>query len=169
MREVHSILAGLSDADMVWLLSVGSLRTLKTGERLVEAKRPIDDLFFVVGGSLVVLRADNSRVATLNEGQVIGEMSFIDRTPPSVTVRADARTEVLMIPRNALEQRFEREPVFAARFYRAIAFVLSERLRRTTAALRPAHELEGDADAGSPPGPGDRFRTLVSMLLRKGD
>jgi CRP-like cAMP-binding protein len=54
-------------------------------------------------------------------------------------------TEMLAIPRKLILARFDQEPVFAARFYRALAVFLSERLRETTAAVRAqARELRDD-------------------------
>jgi signal-transduction protein with cAMP-binding, CBS, and nucleotidyltransferase domain len=63
MRNMSYIVAGLSDADMIWLLSMGKLRKLKPGERLVAAGRPVKELFFILGGSLEVRLANGTRVA----------------------------------------------------------------------------------------------------------
>lgn len=140
MQNARYIAAGLSDADMLWLLSMGKLRTINAGEALVAAGKPVNDLFFVTGGSLAVKLDDGSRVARLHQGDVVGEMSFVERHSPLVSVVAEERTEILAIPRKLILERFEQEPVFAARFYRALAVFLSERLRETTAAVRAAHD-----------------------------
>jgi CRP-like cAMP-binding protein len=161
MGKTHYIVAGLGDADMVWLLSMGKLRTLKPGERLVKAGSHVEDLFFVTRGELSVTLADGSSVATLGEGAVIGEMSFVERQPPSTSVYAVDRAELLAIPRQAILERFESEPVFAARFYRALAVFLSERLRDTTAAVRASGgTIEANAMS---PGSGDRFGRFARM------
>lgn len=141
MRNTHYIVAGLSDADMIWLLSMGKLRKLKAGEALVTAGRTIQELFFITGGTFDVL-VDSAHVAVLKNGDVVGEMSFIERHPPSATVRAAEPAEVLGIPREAILGRFSQEPLFAARFYHALAMFLSERLRETSVAKIPVHEHE---------------------------
>ncbi len=148
MQNARYIAAGLSDADMLWLLSMGKLRLLNGGETLVAAGKPVNDLFFVTSGSLAVNLDDGSTVATLHQGDVVGEMSFVERHSPLVSVVAKERTEMLAIPRKLILQRFEQEPVFAARFYRALAVFLSERLRETTAVVRAAHDdqLRDQAD-----------------------
>lgn len=146
MQNARYIAAGLSDADMLWLLSVGKLRTLNAGERLVAAGKPLAELFFVTSGKLGVVLDDGGRVAQLHHGDVVGEMSFIERHPPVVSVWAEERTEILAIPRKQILDRFEREPEFAARFYRALAVFLSERLRDTTAAVSVATEEERKRD-----------------------
>ena len=142
MQNARYIAAGLSDSDMLWLLSVGKLRRLAPGERLVAAGKPVDDLFFVTSGLLGVVLEDGKRVAQLHTGDVVGEMSFVERHSPLVSVVAEEATEMLCIPRKLILQRFEQEPVFAARFYRALAIFLSERLRETTAAVKAASEEE---------------------------
>lgn len=142
MQNARYIAAGLSDSDMLWLLSVGKLRRLKAGETLVAAGKAINDLFFVTSGLLGVMLPDGKRVAQLHRGDVVGEMSFVERHSPLVSVVAEEATEMLCIPRKLILQRFEQEPVFAARFYRALAVFLSERLRETTAVVKAATEEE---------------------------
>ncbi len=160
MRNMPYIAAGLGDTEMVWLLSMGKLRTLRPRERLVEAGRAIDDLFFVTRGSFAVLLADGNQIATLSEGDVVGEMSFVERNPPSASVQAIEPSEVLGIARQAILARFAEEPRFAARFYRALAVFLSARLRETTAA---AARIEQDGVAESAKVTGDRFRRLFGI------
>lgn len=140
MRNTHYIVAGLSDADMIWLLSMGKLRSFRTGETLVAIGRPVADLFFITRGTFNVSLQDGTHVAVLKNGDVVGEMSFIEDYPASASVRAAERAEVLGIPREAILARFAQEPVFAARFYRALATFLSGRLRETTATIRSARE-----------------------------
>jgi CRP/FNR family cyclic AMP-dependent transcriptional regulator len=162
--NMPSIVAGLDEADMLWLLSVGKLRGLKAGERLVEAGRPIADLFFVLHGKLAIIRPDGVRITTLAEGQVIGEMSFVDRVTPSARVQAEEAVEVLAVPRQLILDRLAAEPSFAARFYRALAMFLAARLRETTAAFGA---FDVDQDVGEVGFHGEaRFRRLVSMLKR---
>lgn len=136
MQNARYIAAGLSDADMLWLLSVGKLRQLREAEILVASGKVVSDLFFVISGKLAVRLPDGTNIAHLIQGDVVGEMSFVERHSPLVSVVAEEATEMLAIPRKLILERFEQEPVFAARFYRALAVFLSERLRETTAAVR---------------------------------
>lgn len=132
MRETQYIVAGLDDADMIWLLSVGALRRLKAGEVLIVAGKPIAELYFILDGTLTVALGDGTLVTKLSNSDVIGEMSFIEQRVPAVTVTAEGKSEVLAIPRRAIQTRFDAEPAFAARFYRALAMALSHKLRETT-------------------------------------
>lgn len=147
MRSAQYIVAGLSDTDMIWLLSQGNLRSVRPREKLVEAGKPVAHLFFVLRGKLLVTSGDGHLIVTLCESDVIGEMSFIEQRAPSVSVVAGSeKAEVLQIPRDAILKRFEQEPVFAARFYRALAIYLSTRLRETTAAAIPPESAGQSAE-----------------------
>ena len=157
------LVAGLSDADMIWMLSEGSLQRLRGGERPIEAGKPVGDLFFVLFGTLAVTLPDGSQVATLREGEVFGEMSFIESRPPGATVRATDRAEILAIPREKILARFEAEPAFAARFYRALARFLSDRLRETTSSVNVPRDEDADAiRTGS-----ERFSRAIKVLRGK--
>ena len=74
-------------------------------------------------------------VARLRPGEIVGEMSFVDSRPPSATVQAVEPSSVLAIPRLGLAARLIQDAPFAARFYRAIAVFLSDRLRSTVGLL----------------------------------
>ncbi|RYE51552.1 MAG: cyclic nucleotide-binding domain-containing protein, partial [Rhizobiaceae bacterium] len=65
MQNARYIAAGLSDADMLWLLSVGKLRSLKPGEKLVNSGKALTELYFITGGKLGVVLDDGNRVAQL--------------------------------------------------------------------------------------------------------
>jgi CRP-like cAMP-binding protein len=151
---------------MTWLLSLGRIRRLGVGQRLIAAGRPIDDLFFVLRGSLEVVRDGDVHVATLGEGEVVGEMSFVGDEAPSVSVLGGERSELLVAPRAEILAGFDRDPALAARFYRALAIYLSARLRETTSALAVPDAavplLERDASVGA------RLRRLLSMLKGNG-
>ena len=89
-------------------------------------------------------------MAQLGAGEIIGEMSFVDASPPSATVVAARPSLVLCVPRDVLAERLGQQTDFAARFYRAIATLLSGRLRGLYSRLGfagagPAGEPEIDA------------------------
>ena len=65
-------------------------------------------------------------------------MSFIDANRPAATVRSVGEAAVLSIPRDLLQERLKSDDGFAARFYRAIAILLSDRLRGALAASSAA-------------------------------
>jgi hypothetical protein len=62
---------------------------------------------------------------------VVGEVSFVDARAPMANVTAGEEAILLSIPRGKLTAKIAADPEFAARFYRALAVFLAQRLRNT--------------------------------------
>jgi CRP/FNR family transcriptional regulator, cyclic AMP receptor protein len=131
MRKVLYILSQLSDEDVEWLAGAGSRRKVAPGDILITEGTPADALIFVLDGEVSVSVADIGEIARLGVGEILGEMSFVDKSPPSATVTAAVPTQVLAVDRALLAQHLLVSPEFAARFYLAIAMYLSVRMRAT--------------------------------------
>lgn len=78
-------------------------RRFKRGEALVEQGQKSNALFILLTGRARVMTSDNRGreviLATLAQGDYLGEMSIIDNEPHSATVRAEVQTDVLMLGR----------------------------------------------------------------------
>lgn len=133
MKKVLFILGELSDADIEWMIRQGRRRTILGETVLVQEGKPIEDLFIVLDGffSIRVKALENREIARIGTGEIIGEMSCVDSRPPSATVTAIGDSNVLEISRAALMRNMSEDVGFAARFYRAMAVFLSDRLRGT--------------------------------------
>lgn len=148
VRKVLFILGEFIDSDVDWLVDSGSQETLPSGELLVEEGKPIEALYFVLDGKLEVT-ANQQSLARLASGEVVGEMSFLDSSPPGATVTAIEPTSVLAIPRARLQSKIASDLGFAARFYRALGVFLADRLRTSVSRLaygevEEAEELTDD-------------------------
>jgi CRP-like cAMP-binding protein len=137
MRQVLYLLGEFDDDDVEWLLATGVCQRVVAGAAIIDEGCPPDALFLVLDGTLVATTAalGGGELARLVRGTLAGEMSFVDELPPSATVRALGDSLVLAIPRAALSRRLGVDAVFAARFYRAVARLLSERLRASNRLL----------------------------------
>ena len=135
MRKVLYIMGQLSDEDVDWFASAGRRRKVKAGEMLITQGKAIDSMYILLEGAMIVSLKGIGDVAKLATGEVIGEMSLVDSRPPSASVRADGECFVLDLPREAIRDKLEEDIGFAARFYRAIATFLSDRLRGTVQRL----------------------------------
>ena len=133
MRKVLYILSELADADLEWLVVNGNKESYPGGAVLIEEGKPISVLFVLLDGQLSVTLAaiGGKEVARLKSGEVLGELSFLDDSPPSATVTAVDTVTVLAIPRASLTSKLEEDTAFAARFYRALGVFLATRLRVT--------------------------------------
>ncbi len=134
MRKVLFILGQLEDVDVEWMAASGRKQTVEPGQLLITQGRAIDSLFFVLEGECEVFLNSGKTLARLGSGEVLGELSFVDSAPPSASVRATVRSQVLAVPRQKIEARMRQDAGFAARFYKAIAIFLSDRLRAMVAA-----------------------------------
>jgi CRP-like cAMP-binding protein len=158
MRKVLYLLGQLSDADVDWLIAHGRKQRLAAGAALIRERQPIDVLYVLLDGSLEVSGSGLGNAAIrLGRGEVVGEMSFIESRLPSASVSAAEPSTVLIVPRQDLASRLESDTGFAARFYRALALVLSHRLRNTERRL--------SAGRGRPPAEDDDEDELDGQVL----
>ena len=135
MRKALFILGQLNDADVDWIALNGRRQHLSDGDVIVQEGAPLEALFITLEGELRVTLRDGTEVARLGAGEVVVEIAFVDASPPSATVTAASDAEVLVMPRSVLQQRLGDDQAFAARFYRALAIFLADRLRATTRRL----------------------------------
>jgi CRP/FNR family transcriptional regulator, cyclic AMP receptor protein len=148
MRKALLFLGVLDDSDISWLVKTGTRKELPPGEFLVHEGRALESIFLVIDGrfSVTLAALGGREVASLLSGEIIGEMSFVDSNPPSASVRAVDPSSVLAIPRSLLAGRLSEDPPFAARFYRAVAIFLADRLRSTVATLGYSSEQKLDPE-----------------------
>lgn len=130
MRKALHLLGILNDVDVEWLASSGTLQTVNAGTTLIHEKHRIDYLYVLLDGELNVTVGGlpGTHVATLFAGEIVGEISFVDPRPPSASVTATQDSQVLALPRDRLSAKLAKDQAFAARFYRAIAAFLADRL-----------------------------------------
>ena len=161
MRKALFILGELKDTDVLWLSRTGVQRGVATGETLITQGRAVSDLFFVIEGSFAVTTL-RGQVATLSLGDVIGEMSFVEKRLPAARVTASEPSRVLAVQRDVILAAFATDAAFAARFYRALAVFLSDRLRGANGEADNAELDEAILDTIHQAG--DRFVRLLALL-----
>lgn len=106
-------------------------RRFKRGDRIVEQGLKSNALYIILAGRARVLSTDARGreviLATLQQGDYIGEMSLIDNEPHSATVRAEVQTDVLMLGR----AEFSRCMPDSSSMAYAVMRVLVQRLRQS--------------------------------------
>jgi len=130
MRKALHLLGILDDVDIDWMASNGAMRNIDAGKTLIHEKRPIDSLYLLLEGQLSVTvgGSNGTLIATLLPGEIVGEISFVDPRPPSASVQAVQDSRLLAISRELLSSKLQKNQAFAARFYKAIAVFLADRL-----------------------------------------
>lgn len=130
MRKVLFILGQLNDSDVEWLSTVGSRRTVPTGEVLIKEGVHLDTVYLILEGQMSVTTG-GVMLAKVASGDILGEMSMVDSSRTSASVVCDSNATVLAIPKTILDKRLKSDSEFAARFYKALALFLADRMRNT--------------------------------------
>lgn len=163
MRKALLLLGTLDDQDIDWLIDAGHRREVADGTRLVQEGTTIDALYVLLDGmlSVTVEETGGREVAQLRSGEIVGEISFVDPRPPGASVTAVGDATVLAIDRDVLVDRLDQDAAFGARFYRALAVFLADRLRGTTVRL-------GYFDTADVPENDDLDLEMLSQITKAG-
>ena len=70
-------------------------------------------------------------------GEVIGEMSLMDRKGASANIVADGPAEILSVPKAVLHEKLESDIHFTARFYESLFLDVTRKLRSTNQRVMP--------------------------------
>ena len=146
MKRVLFFLGQLNDRDVEWMLQNGNRMMLGTGDQVITKGEAIDSLYIVISGQLAVYVNSNHNkcIAKLESGDMVGEMSFLESRPPSVSVIVTKPSTIFQISRDKINSRLLENAEFKANFYHALALFLSNRLRGTTDQLGFGNPEEDD-------------------------
>lgn len=137
MHEALRLFAELEPWETDWIFSAGIERKFARDEAIAVEGQELGALIFVLEGLFAVRLGDQERapLVLLGPGELIGEISFLENLLASASVVACEDSRVLWISRVDLERHLKTDSDFAANFYRALARVLSRRLRERSRAL----------------------------------
>lgn len=121
------LLSGLTAEELTDLASIASVRTYRTGERIVTSGDPASSLFFLRSGAVHVTLADGVRLATLTAGMAFGEMALLE-SHRSADVMADMSATAYEIPLRDFERFRKQHPRASERIMRNLAQLLADRL-----------------------------------------
>ncbi len=131
MKKVLFLLGALEHQDIEWLMEEGELKTIDSGEVLIQKGEEITHLFLTLSGSYKVMD-DKKEIGEVSAGEILGEISFIDAKPPSVSIVTKEYSEFLSVKKELVKEKLQSDLGFAARFYYATSLLLSHRLRKAT-------------------------------------
>jgi CRP/FNR family cyclic AMP-dependent transcriptional regulator len=124
----------LDEGECGRLAGVASIVTLNKGQILIEQGKRDDTLYVLINGRLQVNRqmtgGGHVTLACIREGEMAGEMGFLDGSEHSATLQADDTTEVLQIKREHLESLLNEHPQIVYKLMRAIAREVHEITKR---------------------------------------
>lgn len=149
------LLQELSNNDIDWLMATGKRQRVDANCLLFEAGEQISVFYLLIDGSLTVSVSqggDNAlnqafavledkptlerEIIELKSGDIAGEEVLIKTRAAATNIRSKVPSDVLMIPQEQLKAKLKQDIGFAARFYRGVALLLTERLINLTPRLR---------------------------------
>ena len=93
--------------------------SLSPGDVLIQEGDTSDRIFLVKFGTFnVMVKKDGrtTKVGEVSDGQLVGEMAFIDKKPRSATVVATSRAEVFVVSQESFQKRFDAQPEWFQKF-----------------------------------------------------
>ena len=129
----------LESSDITRIKMVCVHVTVKEGKTIMIKGEPSVDLYIVTSGSFKVFDdtlGEDFVHAILEKGTIFGEMSFIDNTPRSASVKAISDGTLLRMGRKEFNNLLASYPDTAMLFIFTLARVITGRLRDVNLALR---------------------------------
>ena len=94
--------------------------SLSPGDILMNEGDKSDRIFLVHSGTFNVLvrKSDgrSTKVGEVKEGELVGEMAFIDKKPRSATVIAATPAEVMVVSQDAFQKIIDQQPQWFKKF-----------------------------------------------------
>ena len=125
------------------------------GELILEENSFGEEMYIILSGHVEVTK-ENIKIAELKPGHFFGEMSLIDKTPRSATIRSIDEAKLMVIHKKPLFAVLKKESRVAMKLFWALLQTMSQRLRVTgeeIASLKEAKaevsKTENDKDAPS--------------------
>lgn len=110
-------------------------KKIKAGDYLVREGDESNEMFFLTSGTMGVYKRKGNvenQIGTIYSGELVGEMSFLDNSPRSASVKAVSDCELTVIPHDKLEKYLKEQP----KWYRALVNTLLERLRKANSRVK---------------------------------
>ena len=138
--DEHPAFAGLDPAVVACLKRVMERRQFHVGEALVRHGAPAEELFVITGGRLSVWvpvgAGDSRRLATLEAGQLVGELAFLGRESRTADVYCDSEVEAWVLSASAFDDLARSDPATTTIFLATLLRIVSGIARRMTAEVR---------------------------------
>jgi CRP-like cAMP-binding protein len=108
---------------------------LNPGEQLMHEDEASFEMYYVQSGTLAVFKRKGdkeSQIGTIIAGELVGEMSFLDKHPRSATVKAMTDCELVVVPHEKFDKLLNSHP----KWFKALIHTLTERLRKANSRIK---------------------------------
>ena len=133
------VFEGLGDGELRKIARLFVQRLFRGGERIFSKGDSGKEAYVVMRGLVDILLEEGTKpIATVGNGQIFGELAFLDGAARGAIAVASQPSILLIIQRTAFNDLAQREPHLGMVVMRNIATELSNRLRRTNLAVMAA-------------------------------
>ena len=154
MRKVLVLFSELDEQDINILGAIGSLRRIKAGNILLRQRAKVQSIYLILAGQaeiFVEIDGVNKKVGSSRRGELLGELTLLGNEDQgaTATVQSAGGMELLELNKIELNQTLQDNSKFAARFYRSLSCMLSQRSRDQLFARQLAKRsqiAEGESD-----------------------
>ena len=138
MKQWTDLLGSLSDDQNRRIFDACTDQFAESGTVLIREGQPLDAIYFVIQGLLHVRRTAMGyrALAVLGPGEIVGEMAFLDAQVASASVVAAEDAHLAKLPHDKFEAILKQDQDLRADVYRALAVILTRRLRSMSARYR---------------------------------
>ncbi len=108
---------------------------LNPGDFLLHEGEESTEMYYLQSGSLAVLKRKGDtvqQIGTIISGELVGEMSFLDKHPRSASVKAISESVLVIVPHEKLEATLNGLP----KWFTALLHTLLDRLRKANARIK---------------------------------
>lgn len=129
MRSSLIMFDELNDGDVSELTKICTKRHLAPRQVMVECGQVGQGVSVILLGQCGVETSDGTALGTLQSGDIVGEVSFVDQRTTVARVVALSQVAIAVIQESDLRELVRKDTGFAARFYLGVARTLAYRLR----------------------------------------
>lgn len=139
------IFEGFNDSEKKSILSLGQEITHNKGASILMESVRTSDIYIIMEGRVSIDIGSVSfdketkakiQLAVLRQGDIFGEMAFLENHRRTANVTAIDKVNVIKIDRNNLLNLFDKNNHIGYIFMRNLSFILSQRLEDTNFMLR---------------------------------
>jgi CRP-like cAMP-binding protein len=164
VSTVPPYLQEFGDNDARWLHEHGVLARVRAGDRVITEGVTPEHIYVVLEGEFQISSQsiNDPDIGRVKAGELLGEMSYINRRPPGGSVDAVVDGVLLAVRRNDVDAKIKEDPEFGSRFRKVLMDFAVDRIwtynRRDNNPPPPPPEPDPYADL--------RVHELIEKLLR---
>lgn len=126
---------GLGDGELRKIARLFTQKLYRPGERVFNKGDSGNEAYVVMRGQIDILLEEGAKpIANVTNGQILGEMAFLDPSPRTAVAIANQASILLVIQRTAFSDLVQHEPHLGMVVMRNIAIELTNRFRKSQAA-----------------------------------